>query len=490
MQTVHATVNGQIVLHELDAALVSKLRDTLSFPNPEYQTAIQFGEEPSDAVPPRLCCVTEHADGSITVPRGTVYELKACLELRGKKIRFADDRDLGALLLCRQQFAKPLRDYQIEAVNSVCEQLQGTIVFPCGAGKTSTAIGVIAKLQRSTLVLVQTIDLVKQWCGAIKELLDIDAAVFGAGKHELGAVTVATIQSLVRKPKVDLSGFGICILDEAHGAPARTVQTILARCPARWRIGLTATPKRSDGLTRMIEWSFGDRLIEKTVPELVNAGWLTLPTVEVVHTDFKFDCPGEWTRSNQLLFCRRAIGHRGDCSENVPDRVRINSLRKAVAEDRARNQLLANVIARESKGNTSLVLSNDKAHCELLRGLLEKRGVTAVVITSDVSKKNRNIMLSGLRDGSVPLAIATSLADQGLDIPRLSRVFLALPERSQGRTQQRAGRLMRPFDQPAQLFDFVDHQVGSLMSRWNSRQTVYRKLKLKVRPCQNNYESM
>jgi superfamily II DNA or RNA helicase len=103
-----------------------------------------------------------------------------------------------------------------------------------------------------------------------------------------------------------------------------------------------------------------------------------------------------------------------------------------------------------------------------------------VVITSAVAKKKRQQMLSGLRDGSVQIAIATSLADQGLDVPRLSRVFLALPERSQGRTKQRVGRLMRPCEQQAKLVDFVDHNVATLKSRWRSRRSVFRKLGLEI----------
>ena len=150
----------------------------------------------------------------------------------------------------------------------------------------------------------------------------------------------------------------------------------------------------------------------------------------------------------------------------------------------SRNTLLADTIARETNGNTSLVLSNNKEHCEKLRQLLVDRGLDPVVITSDVGKKKRQAMLAGLRDGTIGLAIATSLADEGLDVPRLSRVFLALPERARGRTTQRAGRLMRPFgDKRARIFDFIDVNVDTLMSRWRSRRSVYRKLGLEIHDC-------
>ena len=108
MLAVQATVDGEITLHGLDSTTISRLRRALSFPNPAYRTAVQFGEDPGPDVPERLCCVTEHAD-SVSVPRGTIYELKALLAARGVKMEFYDSRSRGQYLPCGE-LRKPLRD--------------------------------------------------------------------------------------------------------------------------------------------------------------------------------------------------------------------------------------------------------------------------------------------------------------------------------------------------------------------------------------------
>jgi superfamily II DNA or RNA helicase len=75
----------------------------------------------------------------------------------------------------------------------------------------------------------------------------------------------------------------------------------------------------------------------------------------------------------------------------------------------------------------------------------------------------------------VPVLVATSLADEGLDLPRLSRVFLAFPSRAKGRTVQRLGRLMRPHPEKRRplLVDFVDSRVPLLRRQHNERRRLY-----------------
>lgn len=89
-----------------------------------------------------------------------------------------------------------------------------------------------------------------------------------------------------------------------------------------------------------------------------------------------------------------------------------------------------------------------------------------------------------MRTGRVRCIIATQLADEGLDIQRLSRVLLAFPQRAKGPTIQRVGRLMRVFEEKGKdgvirmkkpkLFDFVDNLVPTLRSRGKSRRSAYK----------------
>jgi superfamily II DNA or RNA helicase len=105
-------------------------------------------------------------------------------------------------------------------------------------------------------------------------------------------VTVAVIQALVRwePSKLDafLGGFGLLILDEAHHVAASTFHSVVDRCPARYRLGLTATPEREDGLTALLDLFLGAPLVTVTHDELVAAGVLTVPDIHSVETDFTY----------------------------------------------------------------------------------------------------------------------------------------------------------------------------------------------------------
>jgi superfamily II DNA or RNA helicase len=226
-------------------------------------------------------------------------------------------------------------------------------------------------------------------------------------------------------------------------------RSLVHRCPARYRLGLTATPEREDGLTPLLEWYFGPPLAVVTHEDLVAAGVLTLPEVRTVETGFTFPY------------------------ENLDDYPWM--LQRLVTDER-RNALIVETVAAEAQaGHTCLVLSGRIDHCEELRDRLLEAGVTAEVLTSVVGKARRAELLDAARSGRVQALVATSLADEGLDLPRLSRVFLTYPGRARGRTLQRLGRLMRPHPDKtdAVLFDFVDERVSVLRRQHAERRRLY-----------------
>jgi len=318
---------------------------------------------------------------------------------------------------------------------------------------TVMGLGAIARLRTPALILVHTIDLADQWMGELRRLLGIEPGLVGGGKENIAPVTVALVQTLVRWEwaKIDafLEQFGLLIADECHHLPASTFRTIIDRAPARYRLGLTATPEREDGLGPMLDLYFGPPLVTVTHEELRAAGVLSQATVRVVETDF--DYPYD------------------DIDDYAP-------MLTALAHDPARNALLVRTIAREAHaGHTCLVLSGRVEHCMILRAALEGGGVRAEVLTSGVKRKVRKALLDGARSGEIRVLIATSLADEGLDVPRLSRAFLTFPARAKGRAIQRLGRLMRLHDAKtgAVLFDFVDSQIPILKKHYLERRKAF-----------------
>ncbi len=318
---------------------------------------------------------------------------------------------------------------------------------------TRIGLGSIARLRTPSLVLVHTLDLAEQWLGELKDKLGLDAGLIGDGEERPAPVTVAVVQALVRweEARLDelLGGFGLVILDEAHHVAASTFHCVVDRCPARYRLGLTATPEREDGLTALLDLFLGAPLAVVTHEELVEAGVLTVPEIRNVETEFSYPYT---------------------CAEDYAP------LLAAVAADERRNQLIVDAVVGEARaGNVCLVLSGRIDHCRRLADGVAAAGVSAAVLTGEVKRERRKELLDQARAGELSVLVATSLADEGLDLPRLSRVFLAFPSRARGRTLQRLGRLMRPHPgkRDAVLFDFVDRRVPILRRHHLERRRLY-----------------
>jgi superfamily II DNA or RNA helicase len=372
--------------------------------------------------------------------------------------------DEGTTVICDDRRAYPevswaglptlgLRPDQAAVVEKAVKVTQGFVVAPCGSGKTMCGLGVIARLRTSALVLVHTVDLAEQWRTRIKDFLGLETGLVGAGDETVKPISIALVQSLWRwseeKVKALLEQFGLLIVDEAHHVAARTFSQIVDRAPARYRIGLTATPERADGLSALLELFLGNRLATLSHEELVAAGVLTLPTVRTVETDFTYVYSGPDDFARML---------------------------SALAEDEARNALVVDTIVGELQGgHLGLALSGRVEHCHKLAGDLTARGLTAEVLTGDVSRRERRAILEAARDRKLDVVVATTVADEGLDIPALTRVFLTFPSRSRGRTEQRLGRLMRPHPGKtgAVLVDFVDHRVPILRRHHLERRRLY-----------------
>lgn len=449
---VTAVVAGTIAMRrdELPARALEGLRHDLSFPNPEYVSRKRMGRY-LGATPERVECLTEAPDGWVHVPRGAVRRLRERLAQAGHALQIQDHRVAGDPLV--QLPRVDLRPYQVEAVAAIRRRIQGTVVMPCGGGKTVVGVAAIRDLGRTALVIVHTRDLVDQWLAVLRERLGVVAGVVTEGEVRPGPVTVATVQTLVRLDDAAFAGlakrFGLVLVDEVQHAPASTFQSVLWRLPARWRVGLTATPDREDGLGPLVDLTLGDRLFEIGYRELVDAGYLEAPEVRPIFTNFTFEYGSPEDHARCLA---------------------------ALAMDETRNALIADLVAREAReGRAVLVLSGRVDHCHHLAELVDRRGVVAEALVGPTPRAERRTLLDDFRAGKIDVLIASTLADEGLDIPRLERIVLTYPGRTRGRTTQRLGRLMRPHPGKSQpiLFDVVDANVPVLYRQFRERRRLY-----------------
>ena len=455
--SMEAVVGGQIIIPKCHPRLIDRLQQKLRFDNPEYRKAKRFGRDAS-GIPEEIYAIKEMPDGSCIVPRGCIKELKQIVGVDGTVLKFTDRRSLGRPIGPFEETKlfkeKPPRPYQKQLIEMIKTFFQGLGVLPCGSGKTRCGVDAIRAVGRTTLVLVHTDDLADQWAETIKDYLGIRCGVVNAKKKETDRdVVVGSVWSMLPILKDDPEygkRFGLVILDEAHHAPAATFDDVLSRLPAKYRLGLTATPDREDGQTKKMDWSFGPRLITKTVDEMIAAKYLTKPEVKLVETTFYHE-----------------VKNRN-----------FHELDRALILDPERNDLIVKIASENVSDNQIvLVLSQRKEHCVRLGQMLNERKCPAYVLLGTTQKQLRKTIIQGMRDGKVRCIIATQLADEGLDIARLSRIILAFPQRAKGPTIQRVGRVMRNFaGKVPVLYDLVDSQVPTLKSRAKDRQTAYRSI--------------
>lgn len=437
-----ATVRSRIEISGLSPRQIDDLRARLSYANPRYETARRLGHVPW-GLEPRLSSLRVR-DNIVEVPRGCTSAIRAVdprVEWLDLRLRLPD---------VPYPAIEGLRDYQRAAVDAAVAGQQGYVVAPTGAGKTEIGCGIVSCVRQPALVLVPSLDLATQWRERIRSRLGIDAAMCVGGSIAKGEIMIATLQSLRDQARVSRVAHdaGLVIVDECHHVPATTFAGVIDSLPARWRIGLSATPERSDGLGVLIDHHLGRRLFAVAIADLAAAGHLVRPTYETVETSFRavYRDAQDWARVQDTLVL-----------------------------DDERNALIARVVSERHDGSPALVLTGRVAHAEHLATRIAADGLRAVAIHGDQKKRERADILDRARRGEIDVLVGTTIADEGLDLPGLARLFLTFPSRAEARLLQRVGRIVRPAPNkraPA-VIDFVDRGVGVLAHQARCRARAF-----------------
>ena len=420
----------------------ARLRSAATFPNPAHAKLLRLGRDARWT--PATLPLWQRDGAALVLPRGLLHELRtadpACpVEDRRLTLPEVDFRWRGAL-----------RPEQREAAARAWRAHGGVVVGPCGSGKTNMGLACVGGWRQPALWVVHTLDLARQALERARTLFDLPDDAFGmigGGRESIGThLTAATVQTLARRDLADLAGrFGTVVLDEAHHAPASTFMQVLQAFAARNRLGLTATPDRADGLGAAMLAVFGPIVARLTTQALAGAGRVVLPVVRQVPTSFTYRYADDY-----------------------------GALLAALIANAPRNALIARMVAAEARaGHCCLVLSERVDHCRLLAEALQRVApeVPAAILTGEATAKVRAETLGAMRTGRLRVLCATRLADEGLDIPALDRVFLTTGGRNVVALTQRAGRAMRPADGKGEpiVFDFCDWRVGVLRAQVKAR---------------------
>jgi superfamily II DNA or RNA helicase len=162
----------------------------------------------------------------------------------------------------------PLRPDQ-EAALAAWERgsRRGVIVKPTGTGKTEIALAAIARHRVSALIVTPLRDLMYQWQRRIRHGLGVEAGVLGDARHEIWPITVTTYDSAWIHMKEIGNRYRLIVFDEAHHLPGPSLYESALDCLAPMRMGLTATPERTDGRDRLLADLIGPVVYAERLPQ-------------------------------------------------------------------------------------------------------------------------------------------------------------------------------------------------------------------------------
>jgi superfamily II DNA or RNA helicase len=243
----------------LPPTLVASLKHLASVHNPEFYQREKLRLS-TWKTPRMIRCYEEDLD-QIYLPRGLLEATSKIVKAAGSTLVVDDRRPSPPARPFT--FTGELTDVQERAVTDLARHDIGVLVAPTGAGKTVMACALIERLGTPTLVLVHTKPLADQWRQRLGDLLGLqkrEIGQLGAGrKRRSRIVDLVTLQSLSRREELSevFEGYGLVIVDECHHLPAVTFERSVRFATNRHWAGLTATPRRRDGLEGILYMQLG-----------------------------------------------------------------------------------------------------------------------------------------------------------------------------------------------------------------------------------------
>ena len=366
--------------------------------------------------------------------------------------------------------------HQREAVEAWVEaRRRGVVVLPTGAGKSYVAVLAIFRTQRSTLVVVPTLDLVSQWFGVLSSSFGAEVGVVGGGYHEIRDLCVATYDSAFLHAERLGNRFGLVIFDECHHLPGESYAFAARASLAPYRLGLTATPERADGRDALLGRLIGPIAYRKEITEL-SGRYLADYDVVALRVELTAAEREEYDRERQLYLAFVRARHidfsdpRG-WSRFIMESSRTPDGRRAFRAWRRHKELalaasakmeLLERLLHQHRSERTIIFTQDNATAYHIA-----RRFLVPIITHHTRPKERSAILAALRDGTYGAVVTSKVLNEGVDVPEANVAVVLSGSGSVREHVQRLGRILRHAEgKRAVLYEVVS---AATSEEWVSR---------------------
>ena len=476
---LHITLSNGIYVDNtnLKASIQNKIRRMAAISNPIFYKNQVIGTSNYDTSR-WIYLGKDHLSGYIQIPRGLYDELLEHVNQTDINYEIEDERQQGRNI--NVAFHGELRPEQDMALKGLTKYDNGILYATTAFGKTVVSSAIIAQKKVNTLIILESSALMEQWKEALDKFLNINEelptyetktgrvrkrkSLIGTlqGVHDsmTGIIDIAMAGSLCKKGEYHklLNQYGLVIVDECHHSASETIANILKEIKAKYVYGVTATPKRGDGLEKINYMLIGPIRYSYTAKEKAKEQGIR----HLVYPRFTRTVPPRGVITNNM--------HPNEAYEIIHN----NDIRD--------EQIIEDVKNCVSVGRTPVILSRYKDHSGKLYERLKSYADHVFLMTGNNSKKEHKKILEQMRqvdkDESLILIATGSLVGEGFDFPRLDTLFMATPVSFRGVVEQYAGRLNRDYagKQNVMIYDYVDSHIPMFDNMYVKRLKAYKQI--------------
>jgi superfamily II DNA or RNA helicase len=381
------------------------------------------------------------------------------------KVVYQDGARLYGELTEGARIHRQPRPYQSEALDAWQKARgRGVVVLPTGAGKSHVAVLAIDDKRRHTLVVAPTLDLVRQWYDLLTLSFGGPVGLVGGGDHDVRALTVSTYDSAFLHMDHLGARFGMVVFDECHHLPSGSFALAAKGCLAPFRLGLTATPERTDGRDADLDTLIGPIVYRRDIVEL-SGDYLADYDVEQVSIELTADERRLYDAERSIY--RGFLGRHGirmsspaGWGEFIVLSARSAEGRRAMTAYRTQRRLafaasakldyLEHLLFVHRRDRVILFTQDNATAYEISRRFL------VPAMTHQTKVRERSRILAGLADGSYGGVVTSRVLNEGVDVPDANVAVVLSGSGSVREHVQRLGRILRKKDgKRAILYELV-----------------------------------